>query len=91
MVKLKNEPDPLVSEMGYILAIQPGNIRSVYVYLALIRLIEGAEDVQQGTFACAGFADDANDFTFLNFDIDALQNVQVAVGFVYVGGFDHVS
>lgn len=90
VVKLKNEPDALITEMRQILDVQFENIRSVNDDLALVGGIERSEDVEKGTFPGTGFTDDADDFTLPDFNVHALEHVEVAVGFVYVGGFDHV-
>ena len=61
-------------------------------FRAEAKVIEDAENVQQGRFARTRGSHDRHQFAFSDFEVDALQHVKrrtVVIGFVDVFQFDH--
>ena len=60
-MELEDEPDVGVPEGGEGLAFEGGHGHALDAQFAGIGCEEGAEDLEQGGFSCAGGADDGRD------------------------------
>src|SRR5438046_172071 len=89
MIELKNEAERLVAEPISSLGREIVDTVAVHPNLALVRLVDGAEQVQEGALAAAGGADHAQELTGLDFQVESLEHTDLdgilAVGLVQVG------
>ena len=89
MMELEHKTNFLVAECGQCRVIQFVDLGIVDDELSAVGLVQGADDVEQGGLACARSTNDAHDFTFGNVEVDAFENLKVAVGFMYAGCLNH--
>ena len=89
---LENHADGL-PQLQQFLAAEPGQAFAVHQHLALGGAFEQVDAAHQGALARAGQADDAENFTVVDGEIDVLQRddllIRRLVGLAEVPQFDH--
>lgn len=75
-MELENEADMLVAECSELLATKCMHIFISNAKRSGIGSVEGSKDLQQGGFSCTRSADNGGDVSFLNVQIDSLQDLQ---------------
>jgi len=78
MVKLKDKTDVMVTMAGQLLFRQAEQGLACKEKLALVRRIQGAEDLQQGGFSGSGCADYGAHLTWAGIQINAAQHLHPA-------------
>lgn len=75
-MKLKHKTDILIAESGQFFLLHPADYRSVNRHRARIRLVKRSHDLQESRFAGSAWANDTDDLTFIDFQINAFQHLQ---------------
>ena len=88
-MELKDKTDMAVAESRQLFFTQCKDIGVVNEDLARIGSVQRSDDLQKGGLACTALAYDTNDFPFVDREINTLENLQLAEGFVYVLNFNH--
>jgi len=78
---LKDKTDLLVAKLAQYAFLFEGKLFTAKQDFALGRMIESAENVQQSALADSGLADDRQPLALGQIEIDAAQNVNLAVSF----------
>lgn len=81
LVELKDESDVLVAEVGQFATVKRQHVGAVDKEAAGVGLVERADDLEQRGFACAARPYDADNFAFLDVEVDALEHFKRAEGF----------
>lgn len=90
MVELENEADVPVAESGEAVGRVEGDVFAVVPDFAAIGSVERAEEMQKGAFPRAAGTDDGDDFFFFDRQVDAFQDLKVAITFPDVSDFNHI-
>ena len=88
-MELEDETDVVIAETRQFFVLEREDIDAVDNDLALIGLIECANDLQQGCFAGTTFTDDGYYLAFVDAEVDAFEDMQVYERLLYVFNFNH--
>src|ERR1022692_3804064 len=90
MIELKDEAKGAIAQLVALTGAQVVDASAFEVDAAVVGLIERAQEVQHGTLAGAGVADDREEFPLGDVDIEAAQHLDaigvLGVGFAQVDG-----
>lgn len=75
MVALKNKADVILVKLGPLLLTELEDRFVEEIVFARRRIVEHADNVQQGRFARPARSHNRDEFTFINFEIDVTQNI----------------
>ncbi|MBV6428065.1 MAG: hypothetical protein KIPDCIKN_02590 [Haliscomenobacter sp.] len=75
VMELENESDMFVPESGQPRCVQLGDRFPIDADLAFVRLVERAQDMQQGAFACPRFPDNGHNLRASDLNIDTFKHV----------------
>lgn len=90
-MKLEDKADVAVAEMREFFRTQARNILFVDQQIPTVSPVEGSQNMQQRTFAGAGFPNYSYHLSALNLQIDSLKYVQMTKGFVNIRSLDHIN
>src|SRR4029077_15696280 len=79
IVNLPNKPNFPVPEVRLFRCREPSDFSTTVVYRTAGTTVQTAEEVEQGGFAGAGFADEGEHLAALHVDIDVVEDDQVVV------------
>ena len=83
-MKLEYKPDLPVSEVGQLPLVHDRNILVIDTHFPGIGITQGTDDLKQGRFACPTGPYDGVKLPGRNFQIDSLQDLKFAKGFLYL-------
>lgn len=89
MMELEHKTNFLVAEGGQVSVVQFADFCAINGELSMVGFVQGADDMEQGGLACARSTYDAYDFALGDVEVDAFENLKVAVGFMYAGCLNH--
>ena len=80
----------LVAEFRQLIVTQQVKVHAVNHHLSPIRLVQGADNMQQGRFASSGRTDNRHHFVVFYRQRDLFQDLKAAIGFFDFFDFDHI-
>src|SRR5215471_3212425 len=81
VMELENKTNMTIAKICKFFPLQLMQPNVLQKDLTAVRRIEGAQDMQQCALAGARRADNANNFTFSDLEVNTLQNLQLTVAF----------